>query len=316
MQAGDRVALACADLDDDGAGVGDARRHRAARPGRAAGRAGRGDAWPTCRLTRPRRGAAWSGSPQRRPIAESRSAPASGAAAAARSSTSGMRRSWRGSAAGSSVHSLRRRRCATSPSQATVASPCVLGYRNNAKLVAARRRGGDPGRLRPAHARGRRPARLPRRGARPGRGRDGAARDAGRAGRRDLRRAQADRPAPLRRPAVESRGSGAVHADRRTAAAERTRAGGPLARRARRGGRRRRARKSDARQRHLRGRQPGRRPHVVRRAGAGGSLDCRGPDDPDPVDRGRVLPGEPGGGGPRVRGADSGAGPAADRTGG
>ena len=52
-----------------------------------------------------------------------------------------MRRSWRGSAAGSSVHSLRRGRCATSPSQATVASPCALGYRNNAKLVAARSAG-------------------------------------------------------------------------------------------------------------------------------------------------------------------------------
>ena len=228
-----------------------------------------------------------------------------------------MRRSWSGSAAGSSARSLRRRRCATSPSQATVASPRVLGYRNNAKLVAARSAG--------------------------------AAILGGYAPRThevvDLLGCRVVEPA-LDAVATELRGmldelDVEIYDERKltgrlryvvlrsnhagqvlcTLIVARPLPNGPeladrLRRRARRGGRRRRARKSDARQRHLRGRQPGRRPHVVRRAGAGGSLDRRGPDDPDPADRGRVLPGEPGGGGPRVRGADSGAGPAADRTGG
>ena len=56
--------------------------------------------------------------------------------------------------------------------------------------------------------------------------------------------------------------------------------------------------------------------HAVRRAGPGRSIDRRGADDPDPADGGRILPGEPRGGGTGVRGADSGAGPAADGAGG
>ena len=143
MRPGDRVALTCDDLDDDGAGVGESDAHRVHLAGALPGERVGGVVEHVSRQS----GAAWARletidvpSPARRPPA----CPAFGACGGCllQHLAYDAQLAWK--------HDRVARALAAHPAlaelkvDASVASPRLLGYRNRSKLVVARREEGRP----------------------------------------------------------------------------------------------------------------------------------------------------------------------------